>query len=199
MAPLPSPTGFMGIAFGLALGCSTAAPVVANPDVWVKVKYLLTFSETALTGLKIDWAFDPFLSNRVITQFDADNDRAFSAEETQALKSALFDPLTDKHYFLQVISGDTAQPIRFDAIVPRIEGDQFAVTFTATPQDPIDYHRTPVAIGTYDADVFFDFTLADAEFLRVDGPFDPSCRFRVQAGEGPLRDVPQTVVLLCSE
>lgn len=193
------PRCLRAIALVPILGCGVAPPAMANPDVWVQIKYLLKFTETAMTGLEIEWTFDPFLSNHAISQFDADGDSKFSEDEVRELRAALFDPLASMGYFMQVFLGETAHPMRPESFDPTIDGDQLAFAFTLAPEDPIDYRKGAVAIGTYDAGIFFDFSLADENFLRVDGPFDPSCRFRIQAGEGPLTGFPQTVVLLCPE
>lgn len=199
MAPLPSSTWCRGIALGLALGCGAALPASANPDVWVKIKYLLTFNDTALTGLDIDWTFDPFLSSWALEQFDSDEDGAFSAEETTALRAQLFDTLADQSYFVQVLAGETSQVMGVERFAASVAADQIVLAFTLVPETPIDYRAAPVTIGTYDDEIFFDFTLADEAPLRVDGPFDAACRFRVQAGEGALDGASQAVVLLCGE
>jgi len=187
------------LALGLDTAVATGGAAMANPDVWVKVKYLISFDDTSLTALKVDWTFDAFLSSHALSQFDLNEDRTFDDGETQALRAALFDPLADKNFFVRLFTDDVRQATRLESFAPRVEDDRLGFTFTLVPEAPLAYRGAPTAIGLYDDEIFFDFTLADADFLRVDGPFDPSCRFRIQDGVGPLDGVPQTVVLLCSE
>ena len=187
----------LGFVVGLFLACASAPMAIANPDVWVTTKYRINFSETAMTSVEIEWLFDVFFSSRAISQFDANANNAFSDAEVLNLKEAIFDPLAEKSYFLQLLSGQTKLEHRLDRMSPSIEGDRLAVTFVVKPVDPVDYREAPVSIAIHDDETFFDFSLATEDFLRVDGPFDGSCRFRVQAGQGALQGVSQTVVLLC--
>lgn len=194
MAPIQ--TRASCIAFGLCLASATAS--MAHPDVWVTMQYKLGFSETALTELEVVWAYDVFYSDRAISQYDTDGDSAFSAEEAGVMQEALFGPIAAEGYFVRVFVGETAQRMRLERFAPAVEGDQLAITFSLIPETPIEYRAEPVAIATYD-DTVFDFSLAEQDFLRVDGAFDANCRFRVQAGDGPLEGAPQTIMLICPD
>ena len=199
MAPLGSAHHWKGITLAIVLVCGAAPGAMANPDVWVKVKYTLNFDETSLTGLKIDWLFDPFFSNRAIQQFDKDRDRQLSDAEVAALRAEFFDHFEDKKYFLHVLVPDTPAPMRNESFLAKADAEQFALSLVLVPETPIAYRNGPVIIGTYDDAIFFDFTLADEDFLRVEGPFDPACRFQIRPGDGPLTGQKQAIALLCEE
>lgn len=173
-----------------------ASPAMAHPDYWVTVKYQLTFSETAVTEMTIDWEFDVFYSSEAIETYDLDGDMAFSEDEAQALQAALFAPLAFENYFVKVYQGGLAKPMRLETASPRIDGDRLAISFTLLPETPLLFREAPLAFATYDEKAY-DFSLAETEFLTVGGPYDSECRFRIGDGTGPLDGVPQTVSLLC--
>ncbi|MEM9138928.1 MAG: DUF1007 family protein [Pseudomonadota bacterium] len=184
---------------GFALGCGVSLPAAANPDVWVTAKYVLRFNETAMTGVSIEWAFDRYASDHALASLDVDADGAFSADELDEVRVQAFDPFAQDNYFVTVIAGESAVPFSADAFGARIDDQHLVVRFTIVPSSPVDYRDAPVSISLHDESFFFDFDLAKENFLLVDGPFDGSCRFRVQPGEGPLAGHKKTIVLICGE
>ncbi|MEM1160970.1 MAG: hypothetical protein AAGJ28_08560, partial [Pseudomonadota bacterium] len=86
-----------------------------------------------------------------------------------------------------------------DGFRPWIDGDLLVFSFNAVPQDPVAYRQGPVSLSLYDRTIYFDFSFAEDNFLLVDGPFDPACRFRIESGDWPLEAHKKTVVLLCGE
>lgn len=184
------------LALSAALAPATAA--LAHPDFWVTVRYALSFDESALTALALDWEYDVFYSNQAVNTYDTDGDGAFSEAEASALQEAIFAPLAEEGYFVRVVSGDTAQPMRLDSFAPRIEGDRLVLSFTLLPDLPLDYQAAPVSFVTHDPRAY-DFSLAEGDFLRVEGAFNADCRFRVEEGSGPLDGLSNTVRLLCPE
>ncbi|MEM6466478.1 MAG: DUF1007 family protein, partial [Pseudomonadota bacterium] len=123
---------------------------------------------------------------------------AFSDQEARDMQDALFAAFDTEGYFVKVFSGDTAQSMKLGTMTPRVEGDQLAITFTLVPESPLRYSEAPLSFATHD-EAAYHFSLAESDFLGVDGAFDASCRFRVQAGKGPLEGIPQTIMLLCPE
>ncbi|MEL6532554.1 MAG: DUF1007 family protein [Pseudomonadota bacterium] len=182
----------------LALASAPLTPAHAHPDFFVKVKYELSFAEDALTALSLDWVFDVFYSDQALNTYDLDGDGAFSADETSALQEEIFAPLADEGYFVRVASGETPEPMQLSSFTPRMEGEQLVLSFTLTPLAPLDYQDTSVAFVTHDPRAY-DFSLAEGEFLTVEGDFNALCRFRVEEGTGPLDGLPQTLRLLCPE
>lgn len=175
-----------------------APAAMAHPDYWVTVKYQFSFSETAIRELKLEWEFDVFFSSQAFDQYDLDRDGLFSQEEARALQLALFAPLADKDYFVRVYKGDAAHPMRLKAFTPRINDDRLTISFMLVPEQPLTYGEMPIAIVTHDKGAY-DFTLSESDFLRIEGAYDPACRFRIEDGKGPLKGIPQTVVLICSQ
>ena len=184
--------------FCLTLGGLFAAPAVAHPDYWVSVKYLVSFSDTALTELELEWEFDVFYSSQAFNRYDLDRDGEFSEDEARALQSALFAPLAKDGYFVKVFGGASALPMQLGRFTPQIEEDRLVITFSLLPPSPHDYRDAALTFTTHDEGAF-DFTLAESAFLKVKGTYDPTCRFRIGDGEGPLNGIPQTVFLICPE
>lgn len=192
MAPKAAPITGITLALALAPACAEA-----NPDVWIEVAYLLRFDETALTDIESAWVFDPFLSSRATAQFDTDQDGAFSQAEAGALRAALFDPLAEAGYFLRLVAGERPRPTRLKEFRPNVEEGRLTFRFSLTPETPLVYRESPIALATHDPETYYDFTLAEGDFLRVDGPFDPACRFQV--GPGAIEAVSQSIMLRCQE
>lgn len=168
----------------------------AHPDVWVTVAYQLTFSQTAMTEAEVVWTYDVFYSDRVISQYDVDGDGTFSDAEKSRLQAAIFDPLATEGYHVLVYLDTTAQQMRLARFDPAIKDGRLSLTFTLVPEVPLNVRQGTIALATFD-DTVFDFALEEEDFLTVGGAFDPTCRFRVQTGEGPLDGVPQTILLIC--
>lgn len=187
------------LAVGLALLCGLAPPAHANPDVWVRVGYVARFNDAGMTGLQIEWTFDPYFSSRAISQIDTDGNRRLSADEAKRLRTEFFDPLSEQMYFAHVVLGETNVEVTADYLGAEIEDEHLVTRFDVIPEGPLDYRAAPVSFSLHDEEIFFDFSLADENFLLVEGPFDPACRFQVKAGEGPLNGHRQSVVLVCSE
>ena len=187
---------FTGLALGVGLSGGLPSRAIAHPDVWVTVQYQVSFSEAGLTELNLIWTYDVFYSSRAFNRHDLDRDGAFSQEESRALQEAVFDPLAENGYFVRFSQGDTAKNLRLTRFEPMVAGDRLAVGFTLVPDDPVAYREAEVAMTTFD-DKVFEFSLAEEDFLTVTGAFDQTCRFRVQAGAGPLEGMPQTIALIC--
>ena len=185
--------------FLAALAASIAGPAAANPDVWVTANYILRLDESAVTELTVNWRFDPYYSDYAIYQYDLDSDGAFSGEELAPLSADLLEPLEDAGYFTTLTAGSLAAPASIPSAEATIDGGALVITYTVRPKQPIAYRDTPISFSLHDEEVFFDFSLAEEDFLLVDGPLDPSCRFRVQRGEGLQKGHRQVISLSCEE
>ena len=183
---------------GLAIAVGFAPAAMAHPDYWVTVKYQFSFSENAVTELGLEWKFDVFYSSQAFNRYDLDRDGAFSNEEADALRVAIFEPFAEDDYFVKVVSGEALQPMTLRSVVPSKEGDHLVIAFALSPENPLNYREMPLVVATHDEGAY-DFTLSETDFLKVQGTYDPTCRFRIEDGTGPLNGISQTVALLCAE
>lgn len=188
------------VAAGLVAACAFVSPVVANPDIWVSVKYLLRFDDTAMTQMEIDWRFDQYASNRISGVFDGDSDGVFSQDELEELRVRAFDPLAKHRYHMRIFSGKSPVMFKIGDFAAEIDRDNRVIlSFTLSPQTPMDYRTVPISFSQRDLSSYYDFSFAEAEYLRVAGPFDPACRFKVRPGDGPLEGDRNAIALLCED
>ena len=178
----------------VALAVKTA---LANPDVWVKTTSVYHIEDGAVTGLTVEWRFDPYSSNQTISIFDADGDGVFSAEEADQLRVLTFKPLRAKAFHLHVVVDNEPRAFTVGDFAPRIEDHILVFRFTARFDPPIRYTSEPLIVSFHDRAIVFDFTFAETDFLLVDGSIDPACRFRIGRGEGSLSGHARAVSILC--
>jgi ABC-type uncharacterized transport system substrate-binding protein len=179
------------------LVASTAAH--ANPDIWVKAKYLFHVENEAISRLTLEWQFDRYFSDRTIRDFDGDGDGTFSETETGALKEKMFDLLADKAYHLHVVTADAGRDFDLMAFEPRIEDEALVVRFTVGIAPAVNYRSDLLIASLHDDEIIFDFSLADENFLLVEGELDAACTFRIGRGKGRLSDHRQAITLACGD
>ncbi len=187
------------IPFVIALVLAAGRPVSANPDVWVTTSYLFRMTENALTGLAVDWHFDPFASSFLFEHVDTDGDGIATASETEVLKTGILAELASRNWYLHLLADDTPLAFTLVDVEPVVEPERLAVTFDFAFDDAVDYRTTDVVASLHDREVFFDFSFAESDFLKVEGALDPSCAFVAGPGRGPTAGHFSTITLRCGD
>lgn len=170
-------------------------PVLANPDVWVTTNWHVRMAEHSVTGLTLDWTFDPFASSFLFTTFDTDGDGTVSSQEAQAKEEELFAPIAEQDWYLTILGNGEPVSWHLQDVETVLDPDHFGLRLTVS----LDDIEAPFAASLHDDVLFFDFAFAGDEFLTVEGPVDPACRFVAGAGEGAFEGHTSTITLRCGD
>ena len=177
----------------LALVAGT--PVLANPDVWVTTNWHIRMADHSVAGLTLEWTFDPFASSYLFTTFDTDGDGTVSSQEAQAKEEGLFAPLAEQDWYLTILGDGEPVSWHLQHVETVFDPDHFGLRLAIVLDDP----QAPFSVGLLDDSLFFDFSFAEDDFLTVEGPVDPACRFVAGAGEGAFGSHSSTITLRCGD
>ena len=172
---------------------------LANPDVWISTSYLYRTDGERVTGLDIDWEFDAFASSYLLDEVDRDGDGLVSDVEALELESDIFGPFAEFDWFLHATAGGEPAPFSVAWLDSRFDSDRLVVRLGVLFDEPVPYLASEIVTSLHDDEVFFDFSPAANDFLAVEGPLDPSCRFVVGPGEGLLAGHHSTIALRCGD
>ncbi|MCY4607604.1 MAG: DUF1007 family protein [bacterium] len=177
------------------LALVASPPVLANPDVWVTTNWHVQMAGHSVTGLTLDWTFDAFASSYLFTTFDADGDGTVTNQEAQAKEDELFAPIAEQDWYLTILGDGAPVSWHLQHVEPVFEPDHFGLKLTVS----FDGLQAPFAASLHDDVLFFDFSFAGDDFLTVEGPVDPACRFVAGPGEGALEGHTSTITLRCGD
>lgn len=183
----------------LALMVVAGPSALANPDVWVTTRHLFTMNDDSVTGLSIDWEFDPIASSFFFDQFDMNDDRVVTDTEAQAMVTEIFGSLAETNWHLHVMADGKPVSFTIESLEPLVGRDRLTLAFHITFDEPVDYRSTEMITSLHDDETFFDFSHAGEGFLKVEGPFDSRCRFVVGSGRDLLEGHTSTITLSCGE
>lgn len=177
------------------LALVVSQPVLANPDVWVTTNWHVRMADHSVAGLTLDWTFDPFASSFLFTTFDTDGDGTVSNQEAQAKEDELFAPIAEQDWYLFILGDGEPVSWHLQHVETVFDPDHFGLRLVVVIDDP----QTPFSASLRDDVLFFDFAFAGDDFLTVEGPVDPTCRFVAGAGEGALGGHTSTITLRCED
>jgi len=83
----------------------SAAPLFAHPHMSLVASCEFVWKDDTLSGVHIDWAFDPYFSADIIRGFDSNGDGKFDPDETQAVYDNAFQNLKNYHFFTFIRQG----------------------------------------------------------------------------------------------
>ncbi len=172
-----------------------SSPVLANPDVWVTTNWQVQVADRSVTGLTLEWTFDPFASSYLFSTFDANGDGTVTSQEAQAKEDELFAPMAEQDWYLTVLGNGEPVSWHLQHVEPLFDPDHFGLRLTVT----LDDVEAPFAASLHDTTLFFDFSFAGDDFLTVKGPVDLACRFVAGAGEGTFREYASTITFRCGD
>jgi ABC-type uncharacterized transport system substrate-binding protein len=155
---------------GLAIFAISPHVAEAHPHVFIDNRLTFLFADGKVTGFHTDWTFDDIFTEDLLSQFDADGDKQFSAAESEQVKEGTLPNLAAFHYFTYIYEhgkdmGEIA-PSAFKADVA--EGRvRFRLTY-ALPK-PVDPRQSPVAVSVYDHEYYVEVLMAEADPVKIDG------------------------------
>ncbi len=83
----------------------STAPLFAHPHMSLEASCEFIWKGDTLSGVYVDWAFDPYFSADIIRGFDLDGDGFFDAGETKAVHDNAFQNLKNYYFFTFIRQG----------------------------------------------------------------------------------------------
>lgn len=193
--------GFSWLA-GLVLLCAGAQAAQAHPHVFIDNRLTFLFADGKVTGFRTDWRFDEIFTEDLLSQFDTDGDKQFSAAESQQVKDGTLPNLTEFHYFTYAYVGGKdlgkLEPADFKADI--LDGAARFV-FTYHLPEPVDPHQQKVTVSIYDHEYYVEVLLAEKDPVALEGEGHAGCA--PQVADDPDHAyfggfvIPQTVTIAC--
>ncbi|MBF0562112.1 MAG: DUF1007 family protein [Alphaproteobacteria bacterium] len=146
-----------------------AYPAAAHPHVWVTTVTRFIVAKGAVTGIRVEWAFDEFYSSSLIEDYTDHHDVKFDAKDVAALKKGAFQRTAGQNYFTFIkVDGKLLTdliPSEFNAtVVKGIVHYQFLLPLRA----PVDPRRHPLTVTYYEESYYVDVT-PEAAHIEGDG------------------------------
>jgi ABC-type uncharacterized transport system substrate-binding protein len=163
-------TRFVAGLAGLAFATFFPLAADAHPHVFIDNRVTMLFTDGKVTGFHTDWTFDEIFTADLLSQFDADGDKQFSAAESEQVKEGTLPNLAAFHYFTYIYEnrkdlGEIA-PAAFKADVVNGKA-RFRLTY-ALPK-PVDPRHAPVAVSVYDHEYYVEVLLMEKDPVKIEG------------------------------
>jgi ABC-type uncharacterized transport system substrate-binding protein len=71
----------------------------AHPHIFIEGKASFTFNKEGLTSINVKWMFDEMFSTMILTDYDKNKDKKFSADEIKKIQDESFSNLKEYQYF----------------------------------------------------------------------------------------------------
>lgn len=154
----------------IGLGACLAAPAQAHPHVYVDVGTTLNFTDGKVTALGVAWTFDPFFSDSLKADYDANGDGLFDLKEKAKMVEHLAPNMKQTGYLTYLQAGGKAVEFtdmtNFDA---KIGPDGVTYLFTLVLPRPIDPVAETVSWSTYDETFYVDMAPAETDPVAYRG------------------------------
>lgn len=113
-------------------------------------------SEEEIIGFKIEWEFDYFFSNSVISVCDLDKNWKFNKEELEFLEDYAFNNLENFHYFTTIIhNGKIFYPTKYNSFKAWCKNELLCYSFVIPFKAPFKTLNS-LSIGIYDESFYCD-------------------------------------------
>lgn len=158
--------------FGLiaVLFLGLTAPALSHPHVFITGRTVFVFDRNRLTGMEVQWEFDPMFSSQIITSCDKNSDGRFDAVENGEVKAGFFQNLKNFDYFTQVwVNNIFKRTTAVTGFQAAINGDKVSYTFFIPLNIPLGSGEISVKAAFSDSSSFVAFT-APARAITVRGP-----------------------------
>lgn len=158
------------IIVAVVAGLAFAAPALAHPHVWVKMKSELIYTpDGSITGIRHHWAFDDMFSAFATQGLESKVKGQFTREELAPLAKVNIDSLREFKYFTYATADGRKVP--FVDPLPDYWLDYkdaiLTLNFTLPFKSPVKAKRLKLEI--YDPTIFVDFEFAKGSPVTLVG------------------------------
>ncbi|MGD9639026.1 MAG: DUF1007 family protein [Alphaproteobacteria bacterium] len=174
--------------------------VWAHPHVFVDSSVNVIFDGDNITSIEQTWSFDEMFSMSIIDEFDADQDKVFSPDETEKLKSGAFENLRNYNFFNNIFfDKKKIENLEYSDFSAKINGENLIYTFKVNLKEPITPKTSKVSIGIYDTEFFVDVIYVEKNPVTITG--NEACNYKIdEDGDNPIfmgTLKPKTIYLEC--
>lgn len=152
-----------------------SSAAMAHPHVFITTAISFVFTGEHVSGVRIQWSFDPVYSSTFQMDFDLDGDGVFNAEEVANIDQNGFVNLRDYHFlsYLWVNEEEVAdiEPQEFDAAMD--ESGALVFRFVVPLPEPLDPRKGTVSAEMVDRENYFDMALSEEPVSLENAPSLP--------------------------
>ena len=177
-------------------------PAAAHPHVWIDAFVEVLFAGDRITGLRINWSFDPFFTGMATADFDTNQDGILDQEEAAKLAALSAENLKESGFFSNVwLDGDPLTIHAVDDFKVGLAAGRLTYAFVIAMPVPVDPAKTSLDVSLYDPTFYVEITPDPIDPLRFAGG-RPACLINVQPD--PQRTIyfglvrPTLMQLLCT-
>lgn len=142
----------------------------AHPHVFIEGAVTFEGSESALTGIRVTWAFDTMFSQTLIADYDKNDDGRFSRAEEEMLEREAFKNIKRFHYFSYLsVNGKKRAIETITEFSATIRGKQVVYCFVIPLALTAGRWSKKVVFAMYDNTYFVAMRYATRRPIRVKG------------------------------
>lgn len=179
---------------------SASGVAEAHPHVFIDNRLTFSFTDGKVTSFETDWRFDEIFTEDLLSQFDADGDKKFSAAESERVKEGTLPNLAAFRYFSYIyLNGKDLGEIAPSGFVADVVDGAARFRLTYQLPHPVDPHAEKLAVSIYDQEYYVEVLLAEKTPVAIDG--NAACKAHV--ADDPAHAyfggfvVPQLVSVVC--
>lgn len=147
----------------------------AHPHMFFSNRYTLDVQQDSLKGFWVDWIFDIYFSQEILFDYDLDQNRQFSPQETQDVHDYAFINLAKYNYFQLIRQGDQRYKVEeISDFQVFTEGDNLAYRFYVSLEN---FQDGDIYLATYDPTFFCAIKYAEEPVLFTESS---SFQFRLE-------------------
>ena len=157
--------------FLLVLFIVPVLSIFAHPHVFVNSYAHFYFNDKGMSGMYIQWVFDPLYSSQILYECDLDSNEEFSSDEIAEVKDYYFSQLDQYNYYLALAVDKNKikvpEPVNFTAQVDK-EDEVVVFTFFLPLEEEFEPGGTEVMVDFTDPTSYTAFTCAQSS-LSLNG------------------------------
>ena len=167
---------------GFALSVSGPLSVDAHPHVYIANRFVVMFDDQGLAGIRVNWVFDKYFSNMIISDYDADGNASLEPSEVAQIERVAFRNLSNFGFFMNIKIDGKPFAVKFvQNFNARIKANGALVyAFTV----PCHVSAVPgdkeIRAAPYDPSYYTQILFAETDKVRIEGGQAVHCRYRVE-------------------
>ncbi len=150
----------------------------SHPHVWIDTVATFVFDRGKVVAVRLEWTFDDFFSDFLLSKYDTNKDRRFDEKEVKQIQEQAFSSLKDLNYFTHIYIANKKLALRevSDFSADYHQG-KAVYRFTIPLPSPVDPMTVPVDLSVYDESFYVDVRFDQAEPIRFHGTAGSPCRY----------------------
>jgi ABC-type uncharacterized transport system substrate-binding protein len=129
----------------------------AHPHVFIEGKADFVFNKDGLSKINVEWLFDSMFSTMILTDYDANKDNKFSADEIKKIEKEAFSNLKEYQYFTFVKVNK--KPFKVNYVTNfnvSISGKNIIYSFSVPCHVKATSNKKEIILAYYDESYYID-------------------------------------------